>query len=163
MSDLFSHPTPEPPPEGPVGDVRADVTVSTDRTHAWAGFTDHIHLWWPASLLSVWGSGSFFDLESNALVETSAEDEETVWAEVTDSAPDASLELIWRHRPGTAPSTAVSITFSEVGEFGDVRTTVSVRHGGWEPVAGTGELRRRYEEFWPEALSHYARFMGGAL
>lgn len=163
MSDLFSHPAPEPSREGPVGEVRADVTVPADRTHAWTGFTDHIHLWWPASLLSVWGSESFFDLESNALVETSTDNEEAVWAEVTESAPCASLELIWRHRPGTVSSTVVSIRFSDMKGAHDARTVVSVEHGGWEPAAGAGELRRRYEEFWPEALNHYARFMGGAL
>ncbi|WP_026550514.1 hypothetical protein [Arthrobacter sp. Br18] len=163
MSDLFSHPAQEPPPDRLIDDIGAEVTVPGDATHAWAGFIDHIHLWWPTALLSVWGTGSFFDLESNALVETSAEDDETVWAEVTVRVPPARLELLWRHRPGAASSTTVTVEFSQVELSGEPGTVVFVQHGGWEAPAGAGDLRSRYDSFWPEALSHYARFMGGSL
>ncbi len=162
MSGLFSHAASEPAGGGDAGDLAVAVRVPADTAHAFAGFTEHIHLWWPASELSVWGPGSFFDLEDNVFVETSADDQEAVWAEILERTQDSALHLLWRHRPGTLPATSVSLAFIEAGGSAP-NTSVELVHGGWTRGGELGGLRSRYETFWPLALARYARFMGGAL
>ncbi|WP_049828715.1 hypothetical protein [Arthrobacter sp. RIT-PI-e] len=174
MSGLFSH---SPTPDSPVdsrADVVSDVVVPAPGEHAWAGFTEHLHLWWPAALLSRWGESSFFDLEDNALVETSAEDDEYVWGEVTSSAAGQWLELRWRH----AGSTSTTTVRAELGagavepppemdrqasaeETDGASSTLTLTHSGWTSE-DPAELYTSYREFWPEALSRYRRFMGGS-
>ncbi|MHA7264472.1 SRPBCC family protein [Arthrobacter sp. TMN-37] len=166
MSGLFSHAAPEPAAGGTAADVSASVRVAADVVDAFSGFTEHLHLWWPAAELSVWGAGSFFDLEDGVFVETSTEDEEAVWAEVLEREDQRegyrALSLLWRHRPGTAPATSVSLSFTASGGEGQ-GTRVEVVHGGWTRQADPDGLRERYASFWPLALARYARFMGGAL
>ena len=166
MSGLFSHAAPEPAGGGTVADIHASVRVPADVVDAFSGFTEHLHLWWPGAELSVWGAGSFFDLEGGVFVETSAEDEEAVWAEVIEREDQRdghrALSLLWRHRPGPFPATAVELSFAGVGGAAPA-TTVDVVHGGWPREGGPEDLRGRYERFWPLALGRYARFMGGAV
>ncbi|MHA7239787.1 SRPBCC family protein [Arthrobacter sp. TMS1-12-1] len=175
MTGLFSHPPAASgvPDERP--DLRFSVSVPAPADHAWAGFTQHLHLWWPVGELSRWGEGSFFDLEDNALVETSAEEDENVWGEVTDSHPGEWLELAWRHL-GSASTTGVRIEVSAGGEpdlsgavVGSEDVAAEQRsgalltlvHSGWT----AGEAQHVYEfyrGFWPDALARYCRFMGGS-
>jgi hypothetical protein len=162
MSGLFSHAASEPATGSDAGDLASSVRVPADAAHAFSGFTEHLHLWWPAAELSVWGPGSFFDLEDNVFVETSADDQEVVWAEVSERTPNTALHLLWRHRPGTLPATSVSLAFAEEDSSAP-RTRVELVHGGWTRGGELGGLRTRYETFWPLALGRYARFMGGAL
>ncbi len=172
MSGLFSH----TPAAGEVStdrpDLRASVEVPATADHAWAGLMEHLHLWWPADELSRWGSTSFFDLEDNALVETSAQDDENVWGEVVDGEPGRWLELRWRHT-GSDSSTLVRIDVAVLrraapGEAGPEgpsdqhdRAVLSLIHSGWVGADGQ-DIYDFYQEFWPEALNRYRRFMGGS-
>lgn len=184
MSGLFSHASSEAdvPSERP--DIRASVSVPSPPDHAWAGLTDHLHLWWPAELLSRWGEGSFFDLEGNALVETSAQDDENVWGEVIDRAPGQLILLTWRHA-GSAVTTELRLEVSTgaspavqadgggraepsgVDEQGGARagtgieTKLTLTHSGWTS-AEPEELYHFYQDLWPAALGRYRRFMGGS-
>ncbi len=166
MSGLFSHAAPEPAGGGTVADIRASVRVPADVIDAFSGFTEHLHLWWPGAELSVWGAGSFFDLEGGVFVETSAEDEEAVWAEVIEREDQRdghrALSLLWRHRPGPFPATTVELSFDGV-EGSAPATTVDLVHSGWPTEEGSGDLHGLYERFWPLALARYARFMGGTV
>lgn len=182
MSGLFSHPSgaadvPEARPP-----LRAAVAVPAPRDHAWAGLTEHLHLWWPAGELSRWGTDSFFDLEDNALVETSVDDDENVWGEVTGSQAGEWLELQWRH-VGSASSTllrlvmegaasassspAVALPGEPAGgqggahDEGSSDTSLAVVHSGWS-AADPLDVYEFYRDFWPLALSRYRRFMGGS-
>jgi hypothetical protein len=176
MSGLFSH----TPADGEVStdrpDLRVSVEVPATTDHAWAGLMEHLHLWWPADELSRWGVTSFFDLEDNALVETSAQDDENVWGEVVDGEPGRWLELRWRST-GSDSSTLVRMEVV-AGEHGpsagsaaeemsggssdqDDRATLSVTHSGWTGSDGQ-EIYDFYQEFWPVALARYRRFMGGS-
>ncbi len=174
MSGLFSHPSgaadvPELRPP-----LRASVVVPAPLDHAWAGLTEHLHLWWPADELSRWGADSFFDLEDNALVETSADDDENVWGEVAGSQAGEWLELRWRH-VGSASTTLLRLVMegaaAPVGgsaglqgsglDGGPSDTSLAVVHSGWseaEPL----DVYEFYRDFWPLALSRYRRFMGGS-
>ncbi|MHA7284613.1 SRPBCC family protein [Arthrobacter sp. TMS2-4] len=172
MSGLFSHPSAEPGvPEGRP-DLRFSESVPAPADHAWAGLTQHLHLWWPADELSRWGADSFFDLEDNALVETSAHDDENVWGEVTDSHPGDWLQMSWRH-VGSSAATVVRIEMTagrasvpsdgahrDPGE-GAPGMTLTLIHGGWT-ASDPQDVYDFYRGFWPGALSRYRRFMGGS-
>lgn len=172
---LFSHPSAAAEAPGDRPDVHVSVSVPAPADHAWAGLTEHLHLWWPADELSRWGSDSFFDLEDNALVETSAQDDENVWGEVVDGEPGQWLELRWRH-VGTASATSVRLELSRSGEHSDAPAPVraeaglsaaesemvlTLDHGGWA-ASDPQDVYDFYQEFWPEALGRYRRFMGGS-
>ncbi|WP_434992592.1 hypothetical protein [Arthrobacter sp. Ld5] len=172
MSGLFSHPPAET--GGPEGrpDLQFSDSVPAAADHAWAGLTQHLHLWWPAGELSRWGEDSFFDLEDNALVETSAHDEENVWGEVTDRIPEQWVELSWRHF-GSASATVVRIELTTPGEPGPSSNppgekavdgsgvTITLSHSGWT-ASDPQDIYDFYRGFWPDALSRYRRFMGGS-
>lgn len=150
------------------------MTVPAPVDHAWAGLTEHLHLWWPADELSRWGEDSFFDLEDNALVETSAQDDENVWGEVVESDPGQWLDLRWRHL-GSASTTQVRLEMMPVDEpaSGDATragvtrsginesTSLTLTHSGWT-AADPQDVFDLYRAFWPEALARYQRFMGGS-
>jgi hypothetical protein len=173
MSDIFSHPAATPADEGRTrADLHHTVAVPATVDHAWAGLKEHLHLWWPADLMSRWGESSFFDLEDSALVETSAEDDENVWGEVIDGRPGEWLELKWRVS-GSTSSTQVRLCVhpidgansavdgsdperSVVGEG----SNLSVSHRGWT-TEDPEDVYTFYMEFWPAALARYRRFMGG--
>lgn len=177
MSGLFSHAG--EPADDSMGrpDLRAEVTVPAPRDHAWAGLTEHLHLWWPAGELSRWGDDSFFDLEGNALVETSAQDDENVWGEVTDGLPGEWLSLTWRHAGSHSVTQLLlamdvrqrgvhdergSSTWDNGGADVEAPGSVlTVTHGGWTR-SDPDDLYEFYRTFWPEALGCYLRFMGGS-
>ncbi|MBG6225752.1 hypothetical protein IWX63_002335 [Arthrobacter sp. CAN_A2] len=177
MSGLFSHPPSETGVSEDRPDLRFSEHVPAPADHAWAGLTQHLHLWWPADELSRWGEGSFFDLEDNALVETSANDDENVWGEVTDSRPGEWLQLSWRH-VGSASTTVVRIEMAGGEEPGSARSasetlregtgagggpgvTFTLVHSGWT-AEDPQDIYDFYRGFWSEALSRYRRFMGGS-
>ncbi|MBG6180912.1 SRPBCC domain-containing protein [Arthrobacter sp. CAN_A1] len=157
MSDLFSNAAPPPQQFHRVAALEVATALPVTVEHAFAGFTEHIHLWWPADGLSVWGIGSFFDLEDNALVETSADEEEAVWAEVRRTQEDTRLEMIWRHQPGGGAPTELTIDFRPEGGG----TTAAIIHSGWTTEPSSVEERAIYRDFWPLALDKFNRFMGG--
>jgi uncharacterized protein YndB with AHSA1/START domain len=157
MSGLFSYPSDDADMPSDRPDIRVSVTVPAPADHAWAGLTEHLHLWWPADLLSRWGEGSFFDLEDNALVETSAQDDENVWGEMKDSVPGTSMLLTWRHA-GSSFSTELRLEMEAGSADG---TALVLMHGGWTS-AEPEELYQFYREFWPTALARYRRFMGAS-
>ncbi|WP_026551214.1 SRPBCC domain-containing protein [Arthrobacter sp. H20] len=158
MTDLFSDASPPQPAPDRLAALEFGITVPVPPEHAAAGFSEHIHLWWPAGELSVWGSESFFDLENRALVETSTDDEEAVWAEVSRADDGRRLEMIWRHQPDGGVPTEVTIVFHDDADSG---SRVSLVHGGWTAEASSREDRAIYEAFWPLALEKFCRFMGG--
>ena len=164
MSDLFSDATPPQPAPERVSPLRFEVPVPVPPEHAAAGFTEHIHLWWPAEALSVWGTESFFDLEGNALVETSTNEVEAVWAEVRRTDQDTRLEMLWRHHPDGGAPTDLTLEFLDNRES-FVRAgngaTLRLIHDGWSTEATSMVERELYQDFWPLALAKFQRFMGG--
>lgn len=172
MSDIFSHPSEAAAGEAePRTELLFSVDVPASVDHAWAGLKEHLHLWWPADLLSRWGESSFFDLEDNALVETSADDDENVWGEVVDGLPGEWLELRWRE-VGSTSSTLVRFDVSPAedadpagspdrGRLGvKGQAKLGVTHRGWTAVDPDDDYAF-YTDFWPAALGRYQRFMGG--
>ncbi|WP_019483330.1 SRPBCC domain-containing protein [Arthrobacter sp. TB 23] len=158
MSDLFSDASPPPPTPERVSPIEFEVTVPVPPEHAAAGFAEHIHLWWPVEDLNVWGAGSFFDLEDNALVETSVDEVEAVWAEVSRTEQSTRLEMVWRHHPDGGTPTDLTIEFLRGPGDG---TTLSLVHDGWDTEARSKTERELYQIFWPLALTKFQRFMGG--
>jgi uncharacterized protein YndB with AHSA1/START domain len=176
MTGLFSHPPAAGDELSDRQDLRVTVSVPAPVDHAWAGLTEHLHLWWPADELSRWGEGSFFDLEDNALVETSAQDDENVWGEVVDSRPGQWLDLKWRHAgsdsttelrlemtPDGSSVKHLSAPGAQAAEDADrvSGATLDLTHSGWTS-GDPQDLYDFYRQFWPSALGRYRRFMGGS-
>ena len=177
MSGLFSHSPASDDAPGSRPDLATSVLVPASGDHAWAGLTEHLHLWWPAAELSRWGESSFFDLEDNALVETSAEDDENVWGEVIGGEAGHWLELRWRN-VGSASTTLLRLEVRDGSSEGGAAaasyvieqdqesavpsgTTLTLTHSGWS-TADPPDLYTFYRDFWPMALGRYRRFMGGS-
>lgn len=160
---LFSHAAPgrdhESGPDGglPAEPVLCAVEVPAGSWDAFAGFTEHLHLWWPFEDLSVHGAGTYAAFEEGALVETSPQGEMTVWADVVRWEPPVSVALAWHPGASGHRSTHVRIAWS-AGPTGGTR--VGLEHGGWGSGDVDGAERSVYAAFWALALARYARFMG---
>ncbi|MBG6192296.1 hypothetical protein IWX64_003266 [Arthrobacter sp. CAN_A212] len=160
MSNLFSDAVPLPAEPDPAPVLAYSVNVPVPPDHAYAGFVDNIHLWWPAQNLSIYGVGSFFDLEDGTLVETSPENEEAVWADVFGREDGCRLDLAWHHQLPGGTQTELSLRFDRIPDEG---TLVSLTHGGWSTAQQSHTERSLYEAFWPTALEKFKRFMGAIL
>lgn len=163
MSDLFSHAPAAPEPasspggEGSEEPVVCTVVVHTSVEHAFTGFTEHIHLWWPFQGHSVYGAGSYAGFEGNLLLETSEQEETTEWGRVTSWQEPDHLAMTWHPGGPELEATTVDLSFRDLEEE---RTEVKLIHSGWdrhpEPAA-----REAYAADWPAILGRYVRFMGG--
>lgn len=165
MSDIFSHaPSARTKDSGPQPDVELTMTVNADPDQAFAGWTDHIHLWWPVADFSMSGDDAFIDFEGDELVETSTGDQMISWGTVFASDPPSLLSLSWH--PGGSPlqATHVRIEFSplESESHGRTGTQMSLTHDGWSNTADPAAEQSRYARLWPDVLAKYVRFMGGA-
>lgn len=159
MDSLFSHgdagsaaAASGPPP----ATLSADVTVPRNPGDSFAGFTDGIHLWWPAEETR-FGEGTHPEFTGGELFEEDASGNSALWAALLESPSDGVLELAWHHQGNPAISSHVTVSFAPDG----AGTQVSVVHDGW----AEGELG--HEQFaaapdWPVVLASYRRFMGGS-
>jgi hypothetical protein len=163
MSSLFSHS--QEPWEGgpgsasePLEPVISTVVVPGSVAHAFAGFTDHTHLWWPLESTGVYGAGSYVEFEENLILETADDGRTSSWGTLDDWQPPFSFHAAWH--PGTTAlwSTELLVVFKTV-EGG---TEVRVFHEGWEGAEDAATTRAEYVDAWPVILARYARFMGAA-
>ncbi|MEI2276951.1 SRPBCC domain-containing protein [Paenarthrobacter ilicis] len=163
MENLFSHPAPEPEPSrAGLDDLEpliASVVVPTTVSHAFQGFTDHPHLWWPLEEKSVYGAGSHVEFEENLVLETAEDGRTTIWGTIDDWQPPMSFHASWY--PGSTPlwSTEIRVVFQSVGEGTEVRLI----HNGWEGAEDPEGTRAAYADGWPRVLERYQRFMGGVV
>ena len=163
MNSLFSH---AQEPSGSddqhaleiLDPVIATVVVPGSVAHAFAGFTDHTHLWWPLETYGVYGSGSYVEFEENLILETADDGRTTIWGTLDDWQPPLSFHATWH--PGTTAlwSTELLVVFRALTEGAEVR----VFHEGWEGAEDPAATRARYAAEWPQILARYARFMGAA-
>ena len=163
MENLFSHPESEPEPSKPAGDALEPliftVVVPTNVSHAFQGFTDHPHLWWPLEQESVFGEGSHVEFEENLILETAEDGRTSVWGTIDDWQPPLSFHASWY--PASTPlwSTEIRVVFRAVDDGTEVRLV----HDGWEGAEDPAASRASYAEGWPGVLERYVRFMGGAV
>lgn len=163
MSSLFSHgPGAGENQPGPAFEILEPVvnTVVVPGTvaHAFAGFTDHTHLWWPLESHGIYGEGSYVEFEENLILETAEDGRTSIWGTLDDWQPPLSFHATWH--PGTTAlwSTELLVVFRAVEEGTEVR----VFHEGWEGAEDPAGTRQHYAGAWPQILSRYARFMGAA-
>jgi uncharacterized protein YndB with AHSA1/START domain len=133
--------------------VRA-VTVRRTPEDTFRLFTVDIGAWWPMGTHSVFGATARVDVEGSEVVETSAEGERSVWAEIVESSPPRRLVLSWH--PGTDPAkpTRVEVSFAPDGEGA---TRVELTHTGWEALGERAEAARQsYDEGWQSVLGLFA-------
>lgn len=163
MNSLFSH---AQDPSGNSGEPALEVPDAVVNTvvvpggvaHAFAGFTDHTHLWWPLESESNYGAGSYVEFEENLILETADGGRASIWGTLDDWQPPFSFHATWH--PGTTAlwSTELRVVFRPVEDGTEVR----VFHDGWEGAEDPAAARARYVEAWPGILARYARFMGAA-
>lgn len=161
MDNLFSHadaalPGPAEPAES-LEPVIYTVTVPGPVARAFAGFTDHTHLWWPMDSQGVYGAGSYVEFEENLIVETADDGRTAVWGSIDDWQPPLSFHASWH--PGTTAlwSTELRVAFRAV-EGG---TELRLVHNGWEGAEDPSATRGAYAASWPEVLNRFVQFMGG--
>ncbi|MEQ7736099.1 hypothetical protein, partial [Escherichia coli] len=104
MSSLFSHgQDPEDsethPASEPLEPVVAKVVVPGNVAHAFAGFTDHTHLWWPLESNGVYGADSYVEFEENLILETADDGRTSIWGTLDEWHPPFSFHATWH--PGT--------------------------------------------------------------
>ncbi|GAA3700005.1 hypothetical protein GCM10022377_11430 [Zhihengliuella alba] len=165
MTGLFSHAPQEPDDEtagtAPLPARTAAVRVPVDAEHAFEGFTEYIHLWWPADRHSRLGAGSHFSLDRDGLQEENDAGEAHAWAELVRAEPPGLLELRLLHLHEQAPPSHLALRFVDAGgvDAGDAGTEVRLEHGGW--AAGrAGEAQYAASGYWSDVLDAYGRFMG---
>lgn len=161
MDNLFSHaPGAQDSggrnPSEAVDPVVNTVVVPGTVAHAFAGFTEHTHLWWPLGEHGVYGEGSYVEFEENLILETADDGRTSTWGTLDDWQPPFSFHATWH--PGTTAlwSTELLVAFRPVADGTEVR----VFHDGWEGAEDPAATRAHYEEAWPGILARYARFMG---
>ncbi len=162
MENLFSHSDdalagPAEPMETlePVIHV---VTVPGPVAQAFAGFTDHTHLWWPLEIHGVFGAGSYVEFEDILILETADDGRTAVWGTIDDWQPPLSFHASWYPGSTAMWSTELRVAFRAVPEGTEVR----VVHDGWEGAEDPATARAAYIEGWPVVLERFVRFMGGA-
>lgn len=161
MDNLFSHPEPGMRPGfeplGILEPVINTVVVPSSISHAFMGFTDHPHLWWPLEDNGVFGAGSHLEFEENLILETAEDGRTAVWGTIDDWQPPLSFHASWYPGSTALWSTELRVAFRTV-EGG---TEVRVVHDGWEGAENPSATRAEYEDGWPRVLACYVRFMGG--
>jgi hypothetical protein len=161
MDNLFSHPedavSVPPEPAESLEPVVCTVTVPVSVAQAFAGFTDHTHLWWPLESHSVFGPGSYVEFEENFVMEMADDGRTAVWGTLDDWQPPLSFHASWH--PGTTAlwSTELRLAFRAVPGGTEVRLV----HDGWEGAEVPAATREAYAESWPTVLDRFVRFMGG--
>ena len=161
MSSIFSH-AQDPfeaeanPGLGSLEPVVTAVVVPGPVARAFAGFTDHAHLWWPLGPYGVYGASSYVEFEENLILETADDGRSSIWGTLDDWQPPLSFHATWH--PGTTAmwSTELLVAFRAV----DDGTEVRVVHDGWEGAEDPAGVRVHYVQAWPVILDKYARFMG---
>ncbi|GGI00890.1 hypothetical protein ACFFGR_16685 [Arthrobacter liuii] len=161
MSSIFSHAQDpfedkERQAADPLDPVAYTVVVPGPVARAFAGFTDHAHLWWPLEQNGVYGAASYVEFEENLILETADDGRTSIWGTLDDWQPPLSFHATWH--PGTTAlwSTELRVAFRAV----ETGTEVRVFHEGWEGAEDPVAARREYADAWPLILERFARFMG---
>jgi hypothetical protein len=161
MDNLFSHavdPAPDPADMPDALDpLILTVTVPCQVAQAFAGFTDHTHLWWPLESHGVYGAGSYVEFEENLILETADDGRTSIWGTIDDWQPPLSFHATWH--PGTTAlwSTELRVAFRAVADGTELRMV----HDGWEGAENPAAARAEYAAGCPLLLARYVRFMGG--
>ncbi|GHD10694.1 SRPBCC domain-containing protein [Zhihengliuella salsuginis] len=158
MQGLFSHaptPDPDPTPDEDSGPLRFTVRVPVADGKAFEGFTEYIHLWWPADEYSRFGSGTHMSLDQDGLAEETDSGEHCQWASLHEATAPTRLELRCTYDFEDLPPSRVVVTF--VDEGGETDVTLTHDH-----LSAGADGRRQSEaySFWAEILGRFGRFMG---
>ena len=140
----------------PLEPVVNTVVVPGSVAHAFAGFTDHTHLWWPLDTFGVYGSGSYVEFEENLILETADDGRTSIWGTLDDWHPPLSFHASWHPGSSALWSTELLVVFRAVADGTEVR----VFHEGWEGAENPAAARAQYLAAWPMILAKYCRFMG---
>lgn len=161
MDSLFSHAgepfgSDDSPTLGALEPVVNRVVVPGSVAHAFAGFTDHTHLWWPLDAFGVYGAGSYVEFEENVILETADDGRSSIWGTLDDWQPPLSFHATWHPGSSALWSTELLVVFRAVADGTEVR----VFHDGWEGAENPPAERAKYGAAWPVILAGYSRFMG---
>ncbi|MET4589515.1 SRPBCC domain-containing protein [Arthrobacter sp. 754] len=161
MENLFSHADASVPEDNESAaelyPVICTAVVPGPVAQAFAGFTDHTHLWWPMESNSVFGAGSYVEFEDILILETADDGRTAVWGTIDDWQPPLSFHASWH--PGTTAlwSTELRVAFRAVADGTEVRLV----QDGWEGAEDPAAARTSSASSWPSVLDRFVRFMGG--
>lgn len=162
MSDIFSHAAPTAQPDiesvNSLPPLETVVVVPVPVEHAFAGFTECLHLWWPFEVRSCYGAGSYAAFEADVLLETAEDGRSTPWGAIHTWEPLESLTMTWHAARPVAHQTLLAVRFQPEG---NERTKVIVTQSGWADLQTAVDQRHEDERLWSAAMGRYARFMGG--
>lgn len=163
MSDLFSHAANEAAqtpsePEDSMAPVVMAVVVPGATSRAFAGFTDHTHLWWPLETVGVYGAGSYVEFEEHLVIETADDGRTTIWGTLDDWQPPLSFHASWHPGSSALWSTELRVVFGPHADGTEVR----IHHDGWEGAEDPLAAREQAAAQWPVILDRFTRFMGAA-
>jgi hypothetical protein len=158
-NNLFSH-SPDPDYVAIVETERRleSVVLGVPVEHAFDGFTDGAHLWWPVDTESTFGEGSHVAFLRDHLVEESLDGDELIWADVADWASPSLIKLEWTLGVDPQSTLDVEIRFDEVSAE-TCRVSIEFDHS----EAPVDDGRGGFHCDWSLIVSRYARFMGGAV
>ncbi|GAB3755599.1 hypothetical protein GCM10027591_04680 [Zhihengliuella somnathii] len=159
MTDgLFSHAQPSSPAATTesVEPIYQQVDVPVDTDRAFEGFTEYIHLWWPAEIHSKFGPGTHVSLDAEGLGEESESGEHYLWAALQHAEAGAHLELRFTEGFEHLAPSRVRVSFTATVDG----ARIDVVHDWFDSAEGRAQ-RERYG-FWSRALHRYARFMGAS-
>ncbi len=135
------------------------VVVAGSVAQAFAGFTDHTHLWWPLESHGVYGAGSYVEFEENLILETADDGRTAVWGTIDDWQPPLSFHASWHPGSTALWSTELRLAFRAVQSGTELRLV----HDGWEGAEDPASTRASYAADWPDILNRFVRFMGGSV
>jgi uncharacterized protein YndB with AHSA1/START domain/uncharacterized protein YciI len=139
-----------------VAPIRREILVAVPPDRAFALFTAHIGRWWPLRDFSVFGVDALVAFEGDHLVERSGS-EVSVWAEVVEWDPPATLALSWHPGRDAAHASDVRVSFAAH----DDGTIVTLVHGGWERVENPAAAAEEYGHGWPAVLATFGGWAVG--
>jgi len=142
-------------------EISVDVACTVE--HAFDVWTRRIGTWWPADHTATGEAGLDVILEPRVggrIYQRDPAGSEIDWGEVTLWEPPSRLGYLWHLRRDRADATSVLITFRETGPG---RTTVDIRHDGWDRLGAAGpQWRDANRAGWGSLLPWFVQAAGDA-
>lgn len=138
--------------------VTREVVVAAAPDRAFELFTGRIGAWWPLARFSVFEQDNDVAFEDGRIVERATDGRESVWGDVTEWDPPATLAFTWHPGYGEEHATDVRVTFTASGD----ETLVSLVHTGWERMNDPFARAAEYENGWPGVLAGFAALVAAS-
>jgi uncharacterized protein YndB with AHSA1/START domain len=132
-----------------------EVAVQCSNDHAFDVWANRTSMWWPRDHTRSGDPSAVVTFEPRVggrVFERTPDGTEHDWGEVTVWEPPHRLVYLWHIYGDRSEATLVEITFTAASE----RTTVKVKHTGWDRLGEKAEhLRGRNQTNWSDLMKAY--------